>query len=188
MILLVSVLFDKAMYVNNSEEPLTSAYLTLRLLSPLCAVVPVALVLYYRSVKSQQSYITKSMTNGMRNVSSFVALPGAHAGAKRCWVHEGPNGSIVGCLLLVGNEVEVLVVDEKCRRQGIAKALVSSAEAHCRGSLDPSGAARYNALRLVVTAAQPAARSFYASLGFTTYRTSPPSIFGDQDFFLSKTW
>ncbi len=68
-------------------------------------------------------------------------------------------------------EVQDLEVLPSARRRGIATALLSAAEAHCRSR----GAAR---VRCDVSVDNPAARALYASLGYVDVGIAPRRVVG----------
>lgn len=68
-------------------------------------------------------------------------------------------------------EVQDLEVLASARRRGIATALLSAAEAHCRSR----GAAR---VRCDVSVDSPAARALYASLGYLDVGIAPRRVVG----------
>jgi len=167
---LTTALVDRALTRHNAtnllESPAThdsTSLILFRLLAPLAAAVPVLAALAYRSARSQQKYIRKSM-HALRNVHGYCASPSAKGleHAKTCWISPGlSEGSIVGVVVLHGNEIEFLFVDAAARRKGVAKALLKAAEEFCRGTnQQQTDTLAFSSIQLTVTAAQPDAMSF----------------------------
>jgi GNAT superfamily N-acetyltransferase len=173
---LTTVLIDRALTRHDeTSQPgqpagSPSVLLLFRLLAPLAAAVPVVAALAFRSVRSQQRYIRKSM-HALRNVYEYCRSPSTKGLGymKTCWVFPGHNeDSIAGVVVLHGNEIEFLFVDAAARRKGVAKALLKGAEESCRTAvLQQTGALAFSSIQLTVTAAQPDAMSFCES--YTVY-------------------
>ena len=108
----------------------------------------------------------------------------ANPNVRKCWVCDSSDGFLEGFIIINANEIEILVVSESCRRRGVARKLILSAESYVRSLPDHS----HRHLHLVVTAAQPAALAFYKSMGYTITQSSKLTIFGDQTFKMSQFW
>jgi len=204
LVALFTLLLDEVVKARVEGHPVGLVIVAMRMCSPFVAVLPVLAISYFRSTRNQSRYVSKSLKAGMARVSVLSKKTRKNGGQNACWVCEDASnsGKLVGCLLLGGNEIEVLVVSEDHRRRGVASELVRLAEAHCKTAEVARGGERREAdsearalfqgkgpvgtIRLIVTSVQINALSFYKSLGYRVVRTSVPNLFGESDHFMEK--
>lgn len=170
----------------------------------ICTLLVIA-VLKGRSWISTNTYINEALATGFSCLESHCTDTTFDDGTsiqRRCWVVEEAAGrkpsKIIGLIVvrvrvppsrfneLGSASIEWLVVDKSFRRQGIAAALIHSAEEYSRSFTLASGQQLIPQQCAIVSSLQTEALSFYKQMGYVVDSTSSSSIFWERDFRVAK--